>query len=440
MTILFANPPWYETDQGDRFCRVGVRAGSRWPFTRPLPFAPGVFKFGAYLPFPFFLASAAAWSKRALPDARIELRDSIARGETYESFFREVFKLAPDYIVLETGAAAWPHDREMVRQIKALVTTCKVAIAGPTAAVAANEDAGAADAFLQGEYEKNALRFFAGGAGLLPFELLSREELQTAPFPLFDERAALNYWDPCPHGQLAPHLQLYASRGCVYKCVFCAFPATMTSNDPDGTMPRSVRHYPAAWIEEFIRERLRKNPGIKSIYFDDDWFNNSKKHVLGVCEVMKRISLPWTAMCRSDTSDDETWLAMRDSGCRGVKVGFESGSQRVLNEIVNKRLNIEEGIERCLWLRKNGLSVHTTWTIGLPGETAEERNLTEETIAKLYRIGAHDTHQLSGTASIPGTPLSNVEHGETLKKFPGAKVDADYQSSPDGVKKLGQIK
>lgn len=441
MKILFANPPWWEFGATGQVARGGIRAGSRWPFTRPAPFAPDNFRFGSYIPFPFFLASAAAWVKTFIPGSEVELRDSIARGESYETFFRYVFDAKPDFLIIETGAASWPHDLELVKVLKNRITGLQVAIAGPTAAEASkNTIPGIVDAWLVGEYEKNAAKFINGARGKIDFDLLSREELKAMPFPMFDEKCALNYWDACPKGQIAPHLQLYASRGCVFKCVFCSFPATMTADDPDGTKPRSVRHYAADWIEQFIRARIAINPAIRSIYFDDDWFNNSKIHVLEICSVMKRIGLPWTAMCRSDTSDDETWLAMRDSGCKGVKVGFESGSQRVVDQIVNKRLNIEEGIARCIWLRGIGLSVHTTWTVGLPGETADEQQLTVDTIAKLYQIGAHDTHQLSGTASIPGTPLDLVEHGVALKKFPGAKTDAGYESSPDGNKKLEGMK
>ena len=79
MHILFSNPPWWEFGP-DRQLRQGIRAGSRWPFTRPAVHAPDQFRFGGYLPFPFFLAHAAAHTRELLPAATVELRDSIARG------------------------------------------------------------------------------------------------------------------------------------------------------------------------------------------------------------------------------------------------------------------------------------------------------------------------------------------------------------------------
>jgi radical SAM superfamily enzyme YgiQ (UPF0313 family) len=154
--------------------------------------------------------------------------------------------------------------------------------------------------------------------------------------------------------------------------------------------------------------------------------------------MMERIGLPWTAMCRADTSDDETWQAMRDSGCRGVKVGFESASQRVVDEIINKRLNVEEAVKKCKWLMSIGLSVHTTWSLGHPGERPEEKQQTIDLIKSMYEMGAHTTHQLSGVAVIEGTPLHSLESKGTLRRYPGAHIDASYKPSPDGQLKIEQ--
>ncbi len=445
-TILFSNFSWWAIGE-DNQLRRGIRAGSRWPFMNHTRLSPDKFQFGEYTPFPFFMASAAAYAERAVDGMHtVIFRDSIARAESYMSFFRYVKDLAPDCLILETGAASWDHDRKVLGHLKMILPNMRIAVAGPTAKTAHESEmkpgqvVGPVDAFLQGEFEKNAVDFINGASGLLPFQMLTREELHKLPFPMFDEACALNYWDACPQGQQAPHLQVWASRGCVWKCAFCAWPANMTNNDPDGTAPRSIRHYSAEWVEAFIRERMAKATAagtpLRSIYFDDDYFNNNKRHVLEICAAMKRIGLPWSAMCRADTSDKETWIAMRDSGCFGVKVGFESGSQRVIDKIINKHLNIEKAVEWCAFLKSIGISVHTTWTLGTPGELPEERQMTKDLIARMYREKHHDTHQESGTAVIDGTPLSLIEQGVHLAKYPDAKVDENYKSSKDGVSKL----
>jgi hypothetical protein len=440
MKVLFANPPWWTKGQSGEIIG-GIRAGSRWPFTRPSAYAPDNFRFGTYMPFPFFLAGAAAWVKREEPTFDVRVRDSIARGESYPTFLSFVNAWAPDAIVVEVGAASWDHDRRLLTMLKQANPSLRVAIAGPTARSASIT--GEFAAYLLGEYEKTATDFARGARGILGAALIPEAELATAPFPMFDEKAALHYWDACPKGQQAPHLQLFTSRGCPFRCCFCAWPATMTGNDTDGTGKRTVRFYSPEWIEAFICERIvtSKRP-LASIYLDDDTFNLSDKHVLAVCEVMKRIGLPWSAMCRADTSSREAWMAMRDSGCFGVKLGFESGVQRVVDDIVGKKLDLAAGIETARWLRTIGMSVHGTFTVGLPGETPEERKATEDFIRKHWTEtggDALDTFQLSGTATIEGTPLDRIAHGESLAKFPGARAEG-FNVDPDGNRKLETLK
>lgn len=441
--ILFANPPWFSSDDGSegKILRQGIRAGSRWPFTRPAIHLPDQFRFGGYIPYCFFLGAAASFVAREVTPSQVVLRDSIARGESYDSFLRWVQEWKPDFFIIETGAAAWAHDLMLLATLKLLLPEMRIAVAGPTAASASKATpVGTVDAWLLGEYEKNSVAFIRGALGILPFNLLTRQELESLPFPMFDEECALNYWDACPQGQLAPHLQLYASRGCYYKCSFCSFPATMTSDDPDGTKPRSVKFYSAEWVESFIRDFIAKHPDVRSIYFDDDSWNLNEKHILAICEVMKRIGLPWSAMCRADGCSREVWQVCKDSGCFGVKLGIESGSQRVVDEIVNKKLNIQEAAETARWLRSIGISVHLTFTVGLPGETMEERKQTIDFIRECYETGACDTHQLSGTATIENTPLDRIAHGEKLKVYPGAIADENFVVSHDGAKKLEEMR
>ena len=48
MKILFSNPPWWDVDLKTQQLLIGVRAGSRWPFTRYSVHTPGEFRHGGY--------------------------------------------------------------------------------------------------------------------------------------------------------------------------------------------------------------------------------------------------------------------------------------------------------------------------------------------------------------------------------------------------------
>jgi radical SAM superfamily enzyme YgiQ (UPF0313 family) len=427
--VLFANLPWWDNSGGS--LRQGIRAGSRWPFTTAARFLPGQFQFGHYLPAPYFLMSAAGWVQRAIPEAKVVVRDSIARGESYAQFDEYWNANPPTHVILEVGASSWEHDLRYIQAMKHSLPSVKIAVAGPPARELAKTTLeGLVDAWLLGEFEKTATRFVNGECGVIGFDMLTREELKTAPFPMFDEPVALHYFDANPKGQLAPHLQLWGSRGCSYRCCFCAWPGTMTSDDPHGDAFRSVRFYDPLWLEEFIRQRMHNaklaGSPLRSVYFDDDTGNLSQKHILAVCEVMKRIGLPWSMMCRADTIDKDGWRAMKETGCFGVKLGFESGSQRVIDEIVHKKLNLKEAMETARWLRSElGMTVHGTFTVGLPGERPEEVQQTIAFIRAGYATGGLDSHQLSGTATVPGTPMADM-----------ADKDASFIRSADGQQKI----
>lgn len=449
MKILFSNPPWWE--YAGRLLRQGIRAGSRWPFTKIATHYPDYFVFGGYLPAPFFLQYATSWTAREFPEAQVTLRDSIARGESYLAFSAYLQKDRPDWIVIETATPSWPHDSKTIDRIAQLLPETRVILCGPIDAMRHGEILKThrnVAAIVQGEPDKRiaaAIRqHLPGGAPLvLHHDLLTLEEMNGAPLPAWDDVAAANYWDGCPIGHQPRQLQIWTSRGCPFRCCFCVWPATMTGNDPDGTKPRRVRAYSADYVERLILERLHwgneRGTPYRSIYLDDDTFNLTQKHTLEICAVMKRIGLPWSAMCRADTIDRDGWRAMKDAGCFGVKIGFESGSQEVIDRIVNKKLNIAEARETALFLRSIGLSVHGTFTIGLPGETPAQAQQTVQFIEDLTRAGGLNSHQLSGTATIEGTPLAAIAAGKHLDKYPGATSEG-FVVTPDGQRKIESMR
>jgi radical SAM superfamily enzyme YgiQ (UPF0313 family) len=188
-------------------------------------------------------------------------------------------------------------------------------------------------------------------------------------------------------------------------------------------------------MEAFLTELVGKY-GFRSIYFDDDTFNLGSRHVERMCAVMRRVGLPWAAMCRADTSAMELWREMKESGCYGVKIGFESGSQAVIDTIVNKRLNLEHAREVVAEVKRVGMTVHGTFTYGLPGET---RAQMLETRRYADSLGL-DTRQESGCAEIEGTPLHTLAQSGSLERYAGARTDAaDYLRETDGRVKYEKL-
>lgn len=438
MRILFSNPPWWVRQQGPFWRRRwvgGVRSGSRWPFTFEQRSAPDKYVFEDYLPYPFFMGYAASYAQK-MSGADVVFRDSIALRESETSYLRAVQEGRYDYIFIESSTASWNNDSRLIMEIHRLSPETKVALCGPITAYKPEQylGIGPIQACLQGEYEKASVRVIRGETGVIPHDLLTVDEMNAAPFPYFDDLIAPRYFDYNPIGQKFPHAQVWSSRGCPFKCIFCVWPAMMTGNDPDGTAARKVRQHSPEYMEAFLSELVGRYK-FRSIYFDDDTFNLGKSHVLRMCEVMRKIQLPWSAMCRADTIPLETWSVMKNSGCFGVKLGFESGSQYVVDKIVNKHLDLTEARAAVLELKRLGMTVHGTFTYGLPGETKEQMLET-----KHYRESLPlDSFQESGTAEIEGTPLHHISTQGALANYSGAVINTKYRREVDGNVKFQNL-
>jgi radical SAM superfamily enzyme YgiQ (UPF0313 family) len=370
------------------------------------------------VPYPLFMGYAASYVKDH-SGAEVVFRDSLARRESYSAFYRHVAREKYDFIFIESGTPAWSHDRNIVAKLHELSPLSKIVITGPITAERSEEIMNTlpVTACIKGEYEKNALLVSQGHVGVLEHNFMTEEEMNASPSPMYDPATIRRYYDRNPKGCVFPHLQVWSSRGCPHKCIFCVWPATMTGIDPDGKGKRMVRFYHPEHLEPFIRKMVAAF-GFKSVYFDDDTFNLGNRHTLEICAMMKRIGLPWGAMCRADGIGMDVWQEMRDSGCYGVKLGFESGNQDVVDNIVHKKLDLKLSAAVVRHLKAIGMTVHGTFTIGLPGETPEQMSET----LRFSKSLPFDSVQVSGAALMDGTPLKSLlknQPDENFKSYSG---------------------
>ena len=438
MSILFSNPPWWEGKESRGFFRKkrwrrGVRAGSRWPFTYLGRCTPDNPRAKDYMPYPYFLGYSTSYVAENIGKEKVYFRDSIALSESYESFYKYLHSIHSkiEYFLIESATPSWEHDYKLIKHIKEKYPKLKIIVAGPISTSNQEWDSNIIHAILKGEYEKNVMKVINGQEGLIEHDLLTLDEMNKAPFPYYDKNIYDKYFDgnPIPMNKLTPQAHILTSRGCPFKCIFCVWPAAMTGNDPDGEGKRSVRQYSSDYIEAFL-DNLTSEYKFEAIYFDDDTFNIGNKHTEKISEVAGKYNIPWFAMCRADTCRKESWKIMKDNGCKGVKIGIESGSQYVVDKIVNKHLDLKYTQNLVDHLRNIGMTVHGTFTYGLPGETKEQMLETKKFIANTN----FNTVQESGTAEIEGTPLHTLNKKE-LKNYPGASLNQDYDRQKDGGKK-----
>ncbi len=191
-------------------------------------------------------------------------------------------------------------------------------------------------------------------------------------------------------------LNIMCSRGCPEKCTFCTTPQMWGSN---------VR-----WrkMDDIMLEITNgvKEFDIGEIQFEDDTITARKKNLIELCNGLEKVGLPWCTPNGIKTNyhlanQPDMFKAMYESGCYQVTLACESGVQRVLDHVVNKRLKVDQIKPAIENAKKAGLLVHTFWILGYPGETFKEMN---QTIEFALSTGA-DSFSFSILSPLPGTPI-----------------------------------
>ncbi len=191
-------------------------------------------------------------------------------------------------------------------------------------------------------------------------------------------------------------LNVMCSRGCPEKCTFCTTPELWG---------QKMRWRTTEHIMNEIKNDC-KDYQIGEIQFDDDTITVDKKKLFALCKELEKLGLPWctpngTKVNYHLKNQLEMYKTMADSGCYQITLACESAVQRVLDNLINKRLPVETILPSIENAKKAGMLVHTFWIIGYPDETYEE---IQKTVDFAMNCGA-DSFSFAILNPLPGTPV-----------------------------------
>jgi hopanoid biosynthesis associated radical SAM protein HpnJ len=323
----------------------------------------------------------------------------------------DVLPLARDYelVVIHTSTPSFRSDARVVEALKAENPRLVVGLVGSGAAVdpaGALARAPAVDFVARGEFDLT-VREIAEGRRLADVAGVTWRDPGGQPVhnpdrPPLEDMDALPFVAPVYARDLRvedyfigylrhPYLSLYTGRGCRSRCTFCLWPQTVGGHR---YRTRSVRH-----VVEEIAWAKRALPQVKEFFFDDDTFTDDLPRAEAIARELGRLGVTWSCNAKANVPR-RTLEVLRDHGLRLLLVGYESGSQQILNN-VKKGLRLDlvrRFTEDCHAL---GITIHGTFIFGLPGET---RETIEETIRFACELDPH-TVQASLAAPYPGTEL-----------------------------------
>ena len=224
-----------------------------------------------------------------------------------------------------------------------------------------------------------------------PAQIPNLDELPSPAWDLVDIGAYRRAWLDA-HGYFP--LNLVASRGCPYRCNWCAKPL----------FGDSYRHYSAARVAaevECVKDLFHPD----QLWFADDIFGLSASWTREFAERIDRrgAQIPFRMQSRCDLMTRDTVESLARAGCIEVWMGAESGSQRIL-DAMEKGIRVEHIRQASQNLRRHGIRACLFLQFGYLGEDWDDI----ESTVRLVREVRPDDIGVSVSYPMPNTRFHQI--------------------------------
>ena len=215
-------------------------------------------------------------------------------------------------------------------------------------------------------------------------------DLDELPLPAWDLVDIETYRDIWKSGGKEFTLNIATTRGCPYKCNWCAKP--IYGNRYNSHSPEYIVKHLALLQEQY---------GVQKFWMCDDIFGLKPNWVQQFNVALKEanLSISYYIQSRVDLLlKDDTIDALAESGLKEVWVGAESGSQKIL-DAMDKGTQVEEIYTATRLLKKKNIKVAFFIQFGYLDETKEDIAKTVSMIKELLpdNLGISVSYPLPGT-------------------------------------------
>jgi len=194
--------------------------------------------------------------------------------------------------------------------------------------------------------------------GIHASETSYAEDMAGLPPPDFDGLPLGKYFVPT---KVLPYL---ATRGCYWgRCEFCDHGEGYTAGYRSKKIPQILDEI------RFLRDKY----SARYFHFTDESYPPALFRKLARGLIDQKMNIFWTTHMRFEASllDQQVWQDARDSGCRYLHFGYESGVERVL-KLMDKATTTEVITKHLRLSAEAGIWNHCMGFFGFPGETKDE--------------------------------------------------------------------
>ncbi|MFA5037768.1 MAG: glycosyltransferase [Candidatus Izemoplasmatales bacterium] len=259
-----------------------------------------------------------------------------------------------------------------------------------------------------------------------PREIFGEKPQNLDDLPFMDRTIYRDYFEPVTGWWYGPNrhkmISVMAARGCPYECGFC--------------QPIEHNHFGRKLRRRSVDSVISEMKWLKDTYnpdclmIHDDTFLIQPSWIEEFIEKYPQINLPFWASGRADGICKHPDLVKRlvDVGWELISVGFESGSQRILDKM-NKGTTVEQNIKAAKIIRDSGAKIYANYMLGLPWETKEDIQAT----ARMADIIAAEMPSWAFFTPYPGCAM-----GEECIELGWSLLDRNnYNRCPSGEKVKG---
>lgn len=195
-----------------------------------------------------------------------------------------------------------------------------------------------------------------GNEVIINQKLSKAQNLDELPFPakhIFDASKYPDY--------SRAYGDIIASRGCPFRCINC-------KPGLDNIAPYRFRSFKKV-VDEL--EYCVHNYGVRHFTFSDSELAGPKAWIMNFCNevILRRLKITFSCNGRTDQVDEEVLRILKKAGCVFIGYGVESGSQKVIDNILLKGIDLNRTREIIRKTVEMGIGTGTWFMLGIPGET-----------------------------------------------------------------------
>lgn len=214
-----------------------------------------------------------------------------------------------------------------------------------------------------------------------------------------------------PRSRRFGHINVYfvqTTRGCPHRCSFCAVTSVLGGK---------LRHRPVAEIEAELSslgirrlERGKKRDRFHDIvFFTDDNIVGHRGYSRELLKMVATFNLKWVGQASTNVADNEEILELlRDSGCMGLAVGFETLSQKNIRDVGKGVNRTPEYLDRVRKIHRYGIGLAGNFIFGFDHD---DRSTFSE-VADFVDRARLEGFYYSLLTPYPGTPFYDQMEAE----------------------------